>query len=346
MGEFIVKSSKLMALLMLIAAAFLPPASGMAQQNTAFSGPVSIQSNNATNSALEVSRQGYQPAAISSFTNGGGDAWDLYTLVGNQQVRRSFFNDSGAFYSNSWAVISGTTSNAGTAYQYPLFPTNDSFMLGLWSDITGPALVLRPNATSHPDPTLGSQDNYGNYRMAIFPDGTLQFAGPGSTSGGFFGAGTPFAQTSFDTVLHRVGPGQLRTEGSFSATSIADTPSTVTLLNDSNAQTTPGCVVSADPARDLSYVMTSSDADPTVIGVAPSTISSGQRGGIAVGGVALVNVSGQVSRGALLVSAGSAPGMARALGQNEQPAPGAVIGKALSANSNSTGQVQALLLLR
>src|SRR5207302_761343 len=75
-GESKVKSSQLMALLVLIAGVFFSPASGMAQQNTAFSGPVSIQTNNGTNSALEVSRQGWQqPTAISSFTNGGGDAW-------------------------------------------------------------------------------------------------------------------------------------------------------------------------------------------------------------------------------------------------------------------------------
>jgi hypothetical protein len=309
---------------------------GAANAQTYFPDQVVIQSSAPPQSALTVNRLGLQPSAIDSFTSGEGDHIRFFGAASQGPFLRSYFNDQGAFYSNAWMVISGTLSSGSTT-PVDLHPTNDSFMLALWSDVPGPAFVVRPNTNSPPDALAGFMDTYGVYRLAILADGSLTFAGPGTNTNAF-GNAAPFNATTFDTTLHRVGPGQLRTEGNFAARNVA-----VALTNSSLNSVSAGRVVSVSPKTDDAFVASMQDSDSGVAGITLAPISSGASGPIVTHGIVGVAVIAPVVRGAVLVSAGN--GLARSLATSEVPPPGAIIGKALARTSVAAGNSQVIDVL-
>ncbi|HLH75317.1 MAG TPA: hypothetical protein VKV28_00800 [Candidatus Binataceae bacterium] len=318
---------------MVAAAVAIAPLCGWAQSQTNFAGPVAIQPQESPQAALQVDRVGNQPAAVDLYSHGGGTLMRFFAPDPTKgQVLRSYINDSGAFETNAWMVISGALSSDSSPTPWVLSPTSDSFMLGLWSDVMGPALVIRPTQTTPSSPTLATMDGYGNYRFSILDDGSLNFAASDSNT---------FTSTNWDTVLHRVGPGQLRAEAEFSATSLADTPSVVDLVNDSNSTINAAMVVKIDPEHDNAIVPVTSPDDPAVVGVAQQTIAPGAVGQVLTRGIGRVAVTGTVLRGSILVSA--AAGVARALTPGEYPPPGAIIGKALNLSSTPQGMVTALI---
>ncbi len=71
---------------------------------------------------------------------------------------RTYINETGAIYTNAWMVISGALTDYVSPTPGDLHPTGDTFMLGIWSDVLGPALVIRPTMASNPDPTLATMD--------------------------------------------------------------------------------------------------------------------------------------------------------------------------------------------
>jgi hypothetical protein len=308
----------------------------VATGQTKFPSQVTIQSDVQPQAALTVNRLGLQPSALDLFTNGQGDQTRFFGATSIGPFLRSYFNDQGAFYSNAWMVISGTLSS-GSATPLDLEPTADSFMLGLWADVPGPAFVVRPNTNSRPDPLAGFMDTYGAYRLAILADGSLSFAGAGTNTNAFAN-GAPFAATTFDTSLHRIGPGQLRTEGNFSARNYA-----VSLRNGSQSIISAGLVVSVSPNTNDAIVLSAQDSDSAVAGIALTGIAAGASGLIVTHGIVGVAVIAPVSRGAILVSAGN--GLARPLGNSELPPPGAVIGKALMLTSVASGSSQVIDVL-
>jgi hypothetical protein len=309
---------------------------GAGYAQTYFPNQVVIQSSALPESALTVNRVGAQPSALDSFTNGQGDHIRFFGATPQGPFLRSYFNDQGAFYSNAWMVISGTLSSGSTT-PADLLPTNDSFMLALWSDVPGPAFVVRPNTNSHPDALAGFMDNFGAYRLAILADGSLTFAAPGANTNAYAN-GAPFSATTFDTTLHRVGPGQLRTEGNFAARNVA-----VALTNGSLNSVSAGTVLSVSPTTDDAFVVSKLDSDSGVAGIALATIGSGASGPVVTHGIIGVAVIAPVVRGAVLVSAGN--GSARSLAPSEVPPPGAIIGKALMQTSVAPGNSQVIDVL-
>jgi hypothetical protein len=305
-------------------------------QTTAFAGPVTVQSAEPPQAALTAERVGSQAAVLDLFPDAGGDTIRLFgSSEGN--FLRSYFNADGAFYTNAWMVVSGSYS-PGTLTPQDLHPTNDSFMVGVWADVPGPAVILRPNETSQPDADLTTMDAFGYYRMAVTADGSLEFAGTGSNQTNASLMGTPFASTIFDTVLHRVGPGQLRTEGNFAAKNYA-TP----LLNNSGDVINSGTVLSVSTQVDDAFTISLTDADVSVIGIALTKISANAVGPVVTHGLINVAVVAPVTRGSLLVSAGN--GVARAVRSGEVPPPGAIIGKALMSSGGEPGTLQAINVL-
>jgi hypothetical protein len=307
---------------------------GRPQLPVALNRQLSVQGPAAPEAALEVDRMLDQPAAIDVYNHGQDYLMRFFTpdpVKGN--VLRTYINDGGAVYSNAWMVISGGLSDYTIATPQVLHPTGDTFMLGIWSDVNGPAMVVRPSLTEG-EPTIATTDAGGNYRLAILPDGSMVFSDAVSSE---------YASSAWDTVLHRVGPGHLRTDGNFSAAAIIDTPNLITLLNNSSSTVTPGTVLVIDTTQDAAFVPSQAQADTKVIGVASEPIAAGTSGLVATGGVARVNVKGPVARGDLLITSG-ASGIAQSVGA-KKPMPGSIIGKALSATTNSFDQIQALIML-
>ena len=110
----------------------------------------------------------------------------------------TYFNDIGALYTRGWETISGTSSGTGDGFNI-IPPSNDPYMLGLWSDVAGPAMQVR--ASVAPGSYLFSgMDQAGNYTFSVGANGQLQW-----------GAGS---QAALDTALNRAGPGALSTPGS------------------------------------------------------------------------------------------------------------------------------------
>lgn len=315
-------------------AVLLAPAWGWAQTQTNFAGPVAIQPLETPQAALQVDRLGSQPSAVDLYSHGGGALMRFFSPDPTKgQVLRSYINDSGAFETNAWMVISGALSSDTSPIPAVLPPTGDTFMLGMWSDVMGPALVIRPTQTTPSSPNLATMDGNGNYRFSILDDGSLNFAGPDSNA---------FNATKWDTVLHRVGPGQLRAEAEFSATSLADTPMIVDLVNEATSTIGAGMVVKIDPYHDRGILPVTTANDPTIAGIAQQTIAPGALGQVLVRGIGSVAVTGLVLRGTILVSAAGI-GLARALLPGEYPPPGAAIGKALSLSSGAQSTVTALI---
>jgi len=305
-----------------------------AQTATTFPGPIWIQPQEPAAAALQIDRINGQPAALDIFSHGGGNEIRFFSPDPFKgQVLRSYIDYNGAFHTNAWLVISGELSDDRSPTPTDLYPTSDPFMLGIWSDVEGPAVVIRPTMTSAPDPPFATMDGDGNYRFSILADGSLNFAAPESNT---------FGSTHWDTVLHRVAPAELRTEGEFSAVSIGDTPLEISMTNTSGAPVAPGTVLKIDPAHDRSFLPTTSQDDPAIAGVAAAPIAAGTSGPVLIRGVGQVQVVGFVARGSILVSS-SSPGLARIMQLGEVPPPGAVIGKALTMSQSFTGTVTALV---
>ena len=295
---------------------------------------LSVQGPPAPEAALEVDRAQDQPAAIDVYNHGQNYLMRFFTLDPNKgDVLRTYINDGGAFYSNAWMVISGALSDYTIAAPQVLHPTGDSFMLGIWSDVNGPAMVVRPSLTEG-EPTIATTDAGGNYRLAILPDGSMVFSDAVSNE---------YASSAWDTVLHRVGPGHLQTDGNFSAGAITDTPDLITLLNNSQSAVAAGAVVIIDASQDAAFIPSQSQGDTKLIGVASESIAAGTSGLVATRGMALVNVKGPVARGDLLITSGTTGVAQSAAGKH--PVPGSILGKALTATTNRFDQIEVMITL-
>jgi hypothetical protein len=111
---------------------------------------------------------------------------------------RTYFNDSGMLYTNGWAVISGTYQGAGDGFNINP-PSPDPFMLGIWSDVGGPAVQVR--GSSAPGSYLISGlDQSANYTFSLEANGRLNWGGS--------------TRAAMDTNLYRAGAGSLTTDGS------------------------------------------------------------------------------------------------------------------------------------
>jgi len=307
---------------------------GDAEPPLALNRQLSVQGPPVPEAALEVDRVRNQPAAVDLYNDGQGDQMRFFSpdpTKGN--VLRSYISDSGAFYTNAWIVISGALSDYTIAAPAVLHPTGDSFMLGIWSDVDGPALIVRPSLNPS-EAAVATTDAGGNYRLAILPDGSLVFSGGGSNE---------FTGSSWDTILHRTAAGHLQTDGNFSAAGLADTPCLVTLVNNSTGAVTAGTVLVIDSSRDLAFVPSQTQGDTRVIGVANQAIAADASGLVLTHGIARVNVQGPVARGDLLTTSNVSGAAQSANGR--PPPPGTIIGKALSATANSVDQIEVLVTL-
>jgi hypothetical protein len=138
---------------------------------------------------------------------GAASSLDIYTPFGQDKALRiitpdtgSFFqpktyiNNAGAYYTDAWMVISGHTSGSDAAGYKIDHPTKDPFMLGIWSDVTGPALQVRGGGY-----LFSGVSNDGLYTFSIEDDGGFKWGR--STRAGM------------DTNLYRPLPNTLRTDG-------------------------------------------------------------------------------------------------------------------------------------
>jgi hypothetical protein len=126
---------------------------------------------------------------------------------------RSFFNTAGAFYSNAWMVISGHVEAPGAqldsrAY-YIKHPSSESFMLGLWSDVYGPALQVRGSGGKDTGSYLFSGlDAHGYTTFLVEEDGEHRWGAPWRGIGE-----APTTRATTDTNLYRTGVAALKTDG-------------------------------------------------------------------------------------------------------------------------------------
>jgi len=139
----------------------------------------------------------YSSSALDLHLDGHGKAMRFF--VPNGQEPRTYFNDSGMLYTNGWMVLSGVYSGSGDGYNIAP-PSSDPSMLGIWSDVGGPALQVRA-ANAPGTYLLGGLNRYGQYTFSIEENGALQWGA--STRGGM------------DTKLYRASAATLRTSGNF-----------------------------------------------------------------------------------------------------------------------------------
>lgn len=291
---------------------------------TTLPGPVKIQATITNTAALHVERAGSQPSAMEIWPDNGGN--DMRFLApdgaGGQQVM-SYFNDSGVIHSRVKVVVSGTYS--GTPLGSTITPpTADPFMLGIWSNIVGSAMVIRPNQYNPTPPvtthaTIATMDATGNYRFAVFPDGSLNWAASNNNR---------WVSAGFDTKLYRSGAGQLSTNGSITAAAITDTPLAVSMTNNSSSSVKEGTLVVQDPSRENAFLPATSDSDPKVVGVAQGTIAAGASGPLVVHGFTQVSVTGTVHRGDQIVTAAET-GAGRRVNSGETVPSGSVVGRVI-----------------
>ena len=159
-------------------------------QVTGVSGPgntaVTIQKGTGASSALDVK------------LDGTGKALRFYSPYETQA--RTYFNDDGMLHTNGWMTISGTFHGTGDGYAIDP-PTQDPFMLGIWSDVGGPALQVR-SSLAEGSYLFSGLDEYGKYTFSVEASGALRW-----------GAST---RAAIDTNLYRIGAAILRTDGAFS----------------------------------------------------------------------------------------------------------------------------------
>ncbi len=161
--------------------------------------PLGLQEVDGKESALSLAAQSQEAHVLDIYRNP-----PLQGGLSNQWAIGTYFNNQGAYYSDAWMIISGqhesTPSSAGHYdIRSPLDPTVP-FMLGVWADVDGPAVVIRGSGisptNSYPLSVISSSSNY---VFSVEDDGALMW-----------GAG---ARADMDTVLERTAAGILHTPG-------------------------------------------------------------------------------------------------------------------------------------
>ncbi len=84
---------------------------------------------------------------INTNTSGGiGNLFEIYNSIGGPLNVVAYFDNGGDFFSRLSATVSGHVGGT-SPHQSVLLPTNYvPYMIGAWSDITGPAFLARNNA--------------------------------------------------------------------------------------------------------------------------------------------------------------------------------------------------------
>lgn len=129
----------------------------------------------------------------------------MMRLVNKDGIPRTQFNGEGMFYTNGWAVISGTMEcyPLQNCSWRPAHPTPDPFMLGVWSDVDTAMVLRQANMPAENAFTIRSLGRDGNDVWAVRGDGRLMW---GATD-----------KQHYDTSLSRRAPGHLATEGTLEA---------------------------------------------------------------------------------------------------------------------------------
>ena len=120
---------------------------------------------------LDITKKVGSESALDIHLDVSGDAMRFYRVSLPDPV--TYFNDGGAFYSRLWAVISGSSTGTGGDFNIS-HPSNEPFMLALWSDIPGPTLQAR--ASQSPGSyNFSGLDSAGNSTFSIEEFGALQW---------------------------------------------------------------------------------------------------------------------------------------------------------------------------
>lgn len=149
---------------------------GSVNENAEFTGDKII------NGSARINQRAGVEAAIDVRMVDGNDVLRVYPDDWPADWKPStLINSQGAYYSNAWLVISGTPTKS--------HPSADPFMIGVVSDIDGPAIQVK-GAGQVSGRVFDGLDVNGVHRFSIKEDGTLQW-----------GAGNYAAQ---DVNLYRV----------------------------------------------------------------------------------------------------------------------------------------------
>jgi hypothetical protein len=143
-------------------------------------------------------------SALDFYLDGTGRAMRFFAPLSTHPT--TYFGDSGAMYTCAWVIISGTKADEDNDNFRVIPPSTDPTMLGIWSDVGGPAVEIRGSLAPNSH-LLSGMDPEGNKTFAVEHDGTLRW-----------GTST---RDNLDTALGRVGPNKLRTSGSFEAKSFS-----------------------------------------------------------------------------------------------------------------------------
>jgi hypothetical protein len=176
------------------------------QSLTVASGQVGLSVTAVDHSAIDITKTGGSGEFMMRFNTLGAPAgWNPQT----------YFNGSGALFTNAWLTISGHPTGSGDGYRImgvkgtpaaPLGP--DPSMISVWSDVNGPAIQVQgSNGKSVGSYLFGGVDTTGHYTFTIEEDGQLWW---GSTV-----AKQSNGHPSLDTNLYRSAAGTLKTDNQF-----------------------------------------------------------------------------------------------------------------------------------
>lgn len=141
----------------------------------------------------------YNGGRLARFWNRNWSA----TYSGNYPDIPTYIGDRGQIVTQAWVTISGTFTGTGDDCEITQ-PTNDTYMLGIWSDIGDAAIAVRASVATG-SYLLQGFDSAGHYRFRLNADGTLAW-------------GTSSTKASEDVSLSRIaGPG-LKLSGSIALT--------------------------------------------------------------------------------------------------------------------------------
>jgi hypothetical protein len=119
---------------------------------------LTLEAKSDTGHALDIVRRPAMPFPYDQ-------TWNIGTWI----------QHNGAYYSSAWMVISGRhEDNPDVSGHYRIkHPCDENFMLGVWSDVDGPSVVLRGNNLPGSYPLCVIDDATGKESARISNDGVL-----------------------------------------------------------------------------------------------------------------------------------------------------------------------------
>lgn len=169
---------------------------------SAFNGAVTINgpTNQVSIPALKVNKGTNSVSGLDINVDTSGKAMRVMTTADQVAQTPTFYIDnSGGVSMRTSLTVSGTSSGTGASYNITP-PSTDPYMIGIWSDINGPAFQLKSTAAENGGYLISALNAAGGYVWNVEGwNGALTW---GSTNAA--------AHTNYDVGLSRIGAGMLQ----------------------------------------------------------------------------------------------------------------------------------------